>query len=69
MAQDSERVVGDLCSVLVLNNTQLELVGLVQADVVGCCECIHLFAMHGVGPTVGGISGWLWQVELILIGK
>ncbi len=65
VAPDGAPVVGDLGSVLVLNNTQLERVGLVRADVVGGGACVRLLAMRGVWS----VSGWVWQVELVLIGK
>jgi hypothetical protein len=59
VAPDGSRVVGDLGSVLVLNNTQLERIGLVLADVVRggayvqffgyawCVECFWMAAASG----------------------
>ncbi len=44
---DSARVVGDPGSVLVLNDAQLERVGLVRADVFGGSACVHWLAMRG----------------------
>ncbi len=62
---DGARMVGYPGSVLVLNEAQFERVGLVQAEVVCCSACVYWFAMHGVWSGFG----WLWQVELLLIGN
>ncbi len=54
--------------VLVVDDAQFEVVPCLDASGVvcyGCSVCVHLLAKHGVWS----VFGWLWQVELIIIGN
>ncbi len=55
----------NLRGALVVDGAQFERVGLVRAIVVGFSACVHWLAM---GVVWSGF-GWLWQVELVLIGN
>ncbi len=53
---------------LVVDDTQFEGVPCADASGVGGnggSACVHLLAMLGVWS----VFGWLWQVELVLIGN
>jgi hypothetical protein len=55
----------NLGGVLVVDDAQLERVGLVLSNVIGCSVCVHWFAMSGVWSGFG----WLWEVNLVLTGN
>ncbi len=65
VAFNGARMGGYLGGVFVVDDAQFERVGLVLANVVGGGVRVHWLAMRGEWSGLG----WLWQVELVLIGK